>query len=128
MPKTLELLTRYLGAGCIATLIHLMVFALLLPGCGPIVSTLCAGAGGAGAAYYLNRHWVFVARQCSGLRFTVTAASQVASNTLIVGLLTHGGASPYLAQLTAMAVVTAQGFTINLFWVFKHDIQRTPPQ
>lgn len=128
MPKTLELLIRYLGAGCIATLVHLVIFAGLLPWCGPVLSTFSAGISGAGIAYYLARRWVFAERQCNSMRFTVTAASQVASNTLIVGLLTDWGAPAYLAQLTAMAVVTAQGFTINHFWVFKHGSKPTHTQ
>lgn len=128
MPKTLELLIRYLGAGCIATLVHLVIFTCLLAWCGPVISTLCAGIGGAGTAYCLARHWVFARRQCNGVRFAVTAASQVAANTLIVGLLTHWGVHPHLAQLTAITAVTVQGFTINHFWVFKHDIKRAHPQ
>lgn len=128
MSKTLDLLVRYLGAGCIATLVHLAIFACLLPGCGPALSTFCAGTGGAGTAYYLNRHWVFAERQCNGLRFTLTAISQIASNTLIVGLLTDWGVPAYFAQLAAMTLVTVQGFTINLIWVFKHDLKRTHTQ
>ncbi|WP_017739089.1 GtrA family protein [Pseudomonas sp. CBZ-4] len=128
MPNTLELLTRYLGSGCIATLVHLVIFTCLLKGGGPVISTLCAGISGAVTAYCLNRHWVFAGRQCIGVRFAVTAASQVVANTLIVGLLTFWGVHPHLAQLTAIAAVTVQGFTINHFWVFKHDIKRAHPQ
>lgn len=125
MPKTLDLLIRYLGAGCLATLVHLVIFTVLLRWFGPVLSTFCAGISGAGTSYYLARHWVFAERPCNGVRFTITAASQVASNTLIVGLLTDWDIPAFLAQLTAMAVVTAQGFTINHFWVFKHGSKRT---
>ncbi|MCR4540779.1 GtrA family protein [Pseudomonas sp. 18.1.10] len=128
MPNTLELLTRYLGAGCIATFVHLVIFTCLLAWCGPVISTLCASISGAGTAYCLARHWVFAGRQCSGVRFAVTAASQVAANTLIVGLLTHWGVQPHLAQLTALTAVTVLGFTINHLWVFKHDIKRAHSQ
>lgn len=128
MPNTLELLMRYLGAGCIATLVHLVIFTCLLAWCGPVLSTFCAGISGAVTGYYLNRHWVFAKRRCNDVRFAATAAGQVTSNTLIVGLLAHWGVHPYLAQLTAITAVTVLGFTINHFWVFKHDIKRSHTQ
>lgn len=126
MPKTRGLFIRYLGAGFIATLTHLVIFACLLPWRGPTFSTFCAGATGAGIAYCLNRAWVFVERRGIGFRFAVCATTQVATSTLIVGLLAHWGMHAYLAQITAMAVVTVQGFMINHYWVFNHDIKRTP--
>lgn len=73
-------------------------------------------------AYCLSRHWVFAQRRCGTLRFIAMVTSQLSSGTLIVALLTLWGVHPYLAQLAATATVTVQGFTINYFWVFKHDI------
>ncbi|MBN2991691.1 GtrA family protein [Pseudomonas cedrina subsp. fulgida] len=126
MQKILQLFIRYLGAGAIATWVHFVVFVCLLPYHGPTLSTLCAAITGAMVAYYLSRHWVFAQRDCNTGRFLITATSQVVSNTLIVNLLTHWGAPALIAQLVATAAVTLQGFTINHFWVFKHDIKREP--
>ncbi|MGF6098040.1 GtrA family protein [Pseudomonas sp. 18175] len=122
MPKTLRLFARYLGAGTFSTLVHFMLFACLLPYQGPAFSTLYAGVAGALTAYYLSRHWVFAQRRCATSRFVITVASQLCSNIFIVAVLTKWGMHPYLAQMTATATVTVQGFTINHFWVFKHDM------
>lgn len=124
MKKILRLLIRYLSSSFIATLVHLVVFASLLRYCGPMFSTLVGGFTGALLAYGLSRRWVFAQRNCNKQRFAITAASQIAVNTLVVTLMTQWGAPPYFAQLTAMAVVTVQGFTINNFWVFKDDVNR----
>ena len=128
MQKTLRLFIRYLGAGLIATLLHLAMFAWLLGSVGPAFSTFFAGFSGALLAYWLSRHWVFARQNCSRPRFAITAASQVASNTLVVALLSQWGVPPHFAQLTAMALVTVQGFMFNHLWVFKHDIKREPFQ
>ena len=124
MQKILKLFIRYLGAGFIATWVHLAVFTVFLPYYGPVASTFCGGFTGALVAYGLSRHWVFAQRECNTRRFAITAISQVSSNTLVVALLTQWDVPAHLAQLAAMAVVTVQGFTINHFWVFKHDIKR----
>ncbi len=126
MQKTLRLFIRYLGVGFIATSVHLAMFAWLLDGLGPATSTFCGGFSGALVAYWLSRHWVFVRQDCNRRRFAITAASQVASNTLVVALLTQWGVPPHFAQLTAMVVVTVQGFMFNHLWVFKHAIKREP--
>ena len=128
MQKTLRLFIRYLGAGLIATSVHLAMFAWLLGCFGPALSTFCAGFSGALVAYWLSRHWVFARQDCNRRRFAITAACQVAANTLVVALLTQWGITPHFAQLTAMAVVTVQGFTFNHLWVFKHAIKREPFQ
>lgn len=128
MQKVLRLFIRYLGAGFFATLVHFIVFVCLLPYYGPTPSTFCAAVTGALVAYCLSRHWVFVQRDCNRGRFFITATSQVLSNTLIVTLLTHWGVPAQLAQLMTMVAVTLQGFTINHFWVFKHDSKREPLQ
>jgi putative flippase GtrA len=126
MQKILQLFIRYLGAGAIATLVHFVVFVCLLPYYGPTLSALCAATSGAVVAYCLSRHWVFAQRGCDNGRFLIMATSQVLSNTLLVNLLTHWGAPALLAQTVATAAVTLQGFTINHFWVFKHEIKREP--
>ena len=128
MQKILCLFIRYLGVGFIATSVHLMVFICLLGNLGPTLSALCAGFTGAFVGYWLARQWVFAQRNCNKPRFVITAASQVIANTFVVALLTQWGVVPLLAQLTAMAVVTVQGFMFNHFWVFKHDIKRKPFQ
>lgn len=128
MQKTLKLLIRYLGAGTIATLVHYGLFACLLPYLGPTLSAFCAAFTGAMVAYCLSRHWVFARRHCNKGRFAITASSQILANTLIVNLLTHGGAPALFAQVVATAAVTLQGFMINHFWVFKHAISREPFQ
>ncbi|MBO0491533.1 GtrA family protein [Pseudomonas sp. Marseille-Q1929] len=128
MQKTLRLFIRYLGVGLIATSVHWLVFACLLGYLGPARSTFCGGFTGALVAYWLSRHWVFTQRTCKTRRFAITAASQVIANTLVVALLTQWGVPPHLAQLTAMAAVTFQGFMFNHFWVFQHDIKREPFQ
>lgn len=124
MQKTLRLFIRYLGAGFIATLVHLMVFSCLLGYAGATLSTLCGVITGASVSYCLSRHWVFSLRNCNKTRFAITAAGQVTANTLVVALLTYWGTPPHLAQLTAIAAVTVQGFMFNHFWVYKHDIKR----
>lgn len=121
MSKPLNLVIRYLSSGLVATLVHIIVFACLLPYSGPVFSTFYAGVSGALVAYFLARHWVFSRRHCNGVRFSITVASQIASNTLIVTVLVKWGTHPYLAQLSAMAVATSQGLMINHLWVFKHD-------
>lgn len=128
MQKILGLFIRYLGAGFIATLVHLLVFACTLHYLGPVISTIFGGFSGAITAYCLSRHWVFAQRHCNTRRFSIIASSQVISNTLVVALLTQWGVSPHLAQLTATVSVTAQGFMFNHLWVFKHDIKRKPFQ
>lgn len=128
MSKIFKLFSRYLGAGAISTAVHMAIFACLLPYYGATLSTLCAGIIGAVVAYGLARHWVFVKWRCAGLRFFITCATQISSNTLIVALLSNWGAHPYLAQLLAMLAVTLQGFTINYLWVFKDDIECADPQ
>lgn len=124
MSKTFELFTRYLGAGAISTSVHMAIFVCLLPSFGATLSTACAAITGSAVAYGLARHWVFVKRRCAGLRFFITCAVQVSSNTFVVALLSSWGTHPYLAQMLAMFFVTIQGFTINHLWVFKHDIER----
>lgn len=126
MQKILRLFIRYLSAGVIATLVHFVVFICLLPYYSPTSSTLCAAITGALVAYCLSRHWVFAQRHCNCWRFVITATSQVSCNTLIVNLLTHWGAPALSAQIVATTAVTLQGFMINHFWVFKHDIKRAP--
>lgn len=128
MQKTLKLLIRYLGAGSLATLVHYVVFACLLPYLGPTPSAFCAASTGAMVTYCLSRHWVFAQRHCNKRRFAITASSQILANTLIVNLLTLGGTPALVAQLVATAAVALQGFMINHLWVFKHAISREPFQ
>lgn len=128
MQKILKLFIRYLGAGVIATLFHYVVFVCLLTYYGPTPSAFCAAIAGAVVAYGLSRHWVFAQRGCNSWRFFITATGQVLSTTLIVNLLANWGAPALLAQTVATASVTIQGFTINHFWVFNHDIKREPLQ
>jgi len=128
MQRILSLFIRYLSAGAIATLVHYGVFVCLLRWFAPTPSTFLAASTGALIAYCLSRHWVFAQRSCNRLRFFITATSQVLTNTLMVNLLTFWGAPPLLAQVLATAAVTFQGFTINHFWVFKHDLHRKPFQ
>jgi putative flippase GtrA len=128
MQKILCLFIRYLRAGVIATSVHLMVFVCLLGNFGATLSTFCGGFTGASVSYWLSRHWVFAQRNCNRQRFAINVISQVISNTLVVALMTQREVPAHLAQLTAMAVATIQGFMFNHFWVFRHDIKREPFQ
>ncbi|MGY2270549.1 MULTISPECIES: GtrA family protein [Pseudomonas] len=128
MQRILSLFIRYLSAGAIATLVHYAVFVCLLTWFAPTPSTFVAASTGALVAFCLSRLWVFAQRSCNKLRFFMTATGQVLTNTLMVNLLVFWGIPPLLAQVLATAAVTLQGFTINHFWVFKHDLHRKPFQ
>ncbi|MEM7774307.1 MAG: GtrA family protein [Pseudomonadota bacterium] len=121
--------SRYVINGLLATLAHYGAFATLVFVIGFTSAALANSVGalfGIAVSFLGNRYFVFRStgyswhQQCARFSFVYLALG--ALHVIIVWLLADRyGLDKTLAFATATAVQAISSFSINKFWVFKHE-------
>lgn len=117
--------SRYVGAGAIGTLSHLVALAVAveLAGLSPTLGTGLGAVFGAGVNYALNYHFTFVSTAAHVRTLPRYLGVAVFGMAVSMGVVRHltmrFGTAHYLeAQLVATGLVLVLGFLLNRAWTF----------
>lgn len=120
----LPTLPRYLGVGALATLVHQLVFFLVLLLGHPMLGSVSGAALGAVTNFLLSRRTCFVSTQGRHLqprKFVCVIFLHNLCNAAAMGMfLYYAALPPLLAQLLASACLTLITFYIHHHWTYSH--------
>jgi len=125
LPSIVLLLVRYLGVGLLATLVHYLIFLLLMAAglFGPLLASVCGGVAGGVVSFFGNRTLCFVTdgrRKFQPVRFALVASAMNIGNAASMALLLGLGMSPLFAQVLVTLILVLLGFSIHRFWTFSN--------
>ncbi|MBS0612566.1 MAG: GtrA family protein [Proteobacteria bacterium] len=115
---------KFAGVGAVATAVQYAVLILCVEvlGIGAVSGSCLGFVLGAVVNYWLNYHFTFRSdnpHHVAATRFAITAAVGLALNSLLMSVLVHRLALPYLlSQVITTALVLAWTFTVNSLWSF----------
>ena len=115
----------FFGVGAVATAAHYLVMIVLADvfHLHAVGAAACGYVTGAVVSYLLNYRYTFASKGAhaqTATRFVLVAASGLALNTLLVGVLVvRLGLHYLLAQLIATALILGWNFVLNKLWTFK---------
>jgi len=112
----------YFGASSAATLMHYIVFYLLLGLLSAVSASVVASIAGALQAFVLNRKYVFKSQFNKSLslrRFMLVASLSCLINFLLMWVLIMGlSAGPWLSQVIASLATFVLGYFLNSQWSY----------
>lgn len=120
----LPTLLKFAGVGAIATAVQyaLLVLGVEVIGVSAVLGSSAGFVIGAVLNYWLNYHFTFRSDRphwAAAGRFAVTAAVGLGLNALLMALLVHRTAIPYVpCQVITTAVVLGWNFVVNSLWSF----------
>lgn len=119
----MQRLLRFGVVGVVAALVHLAVFAGVVYGFAvrPLVGNVLAFLCAFGVSYRGQSGWTFADRAAGRwgvARYFLTACVGFLINETVLWCGLHGGLSPMVAVVVAIAVAAATTYVISHFWVF----------
>lgn len=112
----------YFGASSAATLVHYIVFYLLLGLLPAVSASVVASIAGALQAFVLNRKYVFKSQCDKSLslrRFMLVASLSCLVNFLLMWVLIMGlSAGPWFSQIVASLATFVLGYILNSQWSY----------
>jgi len=121
---SLSRFVKFAGVGAVATAVQYAVLILCVEalGLGAVAGSALGFIIGAVINYWLNYHFTFRSdnpHHVAASRFAITAAVGLAINSVLMSLLVHRLALPYLvSQVITTALVLGWTFTVNSLWSF----------
>ncbi len=117
--------SRYLLVGLLSTITHVATLALLIERFRTdiLLATVLAFSASLAVSFLLNYYFAFRAKTRvieSFVKFTLVCLTGLSLNVLVMELFVNRMGMHYgFATLVAIAVVTANNFSLHYFWTFR---------
>lgn len=119
--------SRYLLVGLLSTITHVATLALLIERFHTdiLLATVLAFSASLAVSFLLNYYFAFRANTRvieSFVKFTLVCLTGLSLNVLVMELFVNRMGMHYgFATLVAIAVVTANNFSLHYFWTFRKN-------
>jgi putative flippase GtrA len=113
----------HIVTGCAAVAVHYaLMYGLIRLGLSPVPASAVGFGAGALTRFVTSYAHIFTPTRgvpAAGLRFVVTVAVQLVSNSVLLAALTHAGMAVWPAQVTTTIALTFVNYLIYRWWVFR---------